>query len=102
MRVAPILTTPAHKPNFKGFLVKTEDDYHNEYSQETTVHTVRYDYYPFANESEEDIKKVVDKFQYSKLDLKQYPEWNELDESWVHVKPHLSITLDNYKKAKLI
>ena len=99
MRVAPILTTPACKPNFNGLLVKAHENSYNDKEKEAFVHSIKYLYYPFADESKENIHKVIEKYTQYDLDEKPAPIWNNLYKSTVTIKPTLSITAEEYKKA---
>lgn len=99
MRVAPILSTPAQRPNFKGLLVKAHENSYDDNAQETSVHSIQYLYYPFADEPKENIHKVIEKYTQYELDEKPAPMWNSLYKSTVTIKPTLSITAEEYKKA---
>ncbi len=102
MKVAPIFTTPARKQNFNGLLIQTNKNSYDDNAQETTVNSVSYDYYPFKNESEESIKKVINNFSKYELDEKPAPAWNTLYQSTVNIKATLPITAQEYAKATVV
>lgn len=99
MRVAPIYNTPVYKPNFNGLLVKIHENSYDDNAQQTSVHSVNYDYYPFKDENSEDIRKVFDKYSKYELEEKPAPAWNILYQSFINVNSPLPITAEEYKKA---
>lgn len=98
MRIMPFnLVQPV---KFNGITKEISSDSYDDNANEVYVTEVRYAYYPFANETKEDIEKVELKLNKTEYDPRPYPSWGTYYDSKVEIKPHLSITQAQYDAIK--
>ena len=62
--------------NFNGILKLTKERSYNDNAQETTCEEKFYDYYPYKNETSEEIEKNIAELSEPIFDQKPYPTWN--------------------------
>lgn len=101
MRIASI-NNFAYKQNFNGILKLNATRSYNDNAQETMVEEKHYDYFPFLNETEEEIEKNISTLGKSDFQEMPYPSWNVLTTKVITVKPCVLITKQQYGKDLVI
>ena len=101
MRISPVnFNANATKQNFNGILVMTKDHEYDMGSYETTVSEWDHDYYPFKDETQEEIEKAIAPYNKTEHDSRPYPQWDDMRIYTTTVKPPLNLTLAQYKALK--
>ena len=97
MRINSIKTfSHLQNQNFSGILKLNKTKSYNDNAQETMIEEKHYDYFPFKDESEEEIEKNIEKLGKSDFQEMPYPSWNVLTTKVITVKPCVGITKEQY------
>lgn len=98
MRIAPV--NYGQQQNFEGILKERRYTTYESSAYETTVTEARYDYYPFADETQQEIQDVEKKHNKYQWTNRPYPAWNDLLDSKVNIRATLPITKAQYEALK--
>ena len=100
MKISPVNFNQQNSQNFKGILKFNHRDCYDDNAQEVSVDVSYFDYYPFKDETQEEIRKNTEPLNRTYFDTKPYPSWNTFSGEKITVKPPLSITQTQYKILK--
>ena len=101
MRVSPVnFIQHNSNQNFKGILKFSHNDSYDDNAQEVMVDIDYYDYYPFKDESKEEIESKTQPLDKTEYQPRPYPSWSTLSGKQITVKPPLSITQAQYNALK--
>lgn len=101
MRISPVnFNANATKQNFNGILVETRSETTDLASYETTLSEWEHDYYPFKDETQEEIEKAIAPYNKVERTTRPYPLWNDEIIYTTKVRAPLDLTLAQYNGLK--
>ena len=100
MHISPISFTTPIKQSFKGIEKFNYNDSQDDNAYELMVNVDYYSYYPFADETKEQIHENTRHLDTAEINYPQYPAWGTFYGNSVRIENPLPITKAQYENLK--
>ena len=101
MKISPVsFNYQNSNQNFNGIMRYSHNESYDDNAQEVIVDIDYYNYYPFKDETQEEIEKNTHPLDKTRYTSNPYPTYSTLTGVKIEVKPPLSVTKAQYEALR--